>query len=161
MTEAEVMKELAVAFEYTYKHDDWVTPLSEVLQGVSSEEALWLPAPKGKSIWDITLHLAKWNENIVERVYWREPSHPEEDAHWPKPPRAPTEADWLEAQGRLDRSIRSVGEMLASASLDKIQAGKYGLADVLCRFAHLAYHIGQMTKIREQYEHRRPVDGTA
>jgi hypothetical protein len=27
--------------------------------------------------------------------------------------------------------------------------GPYGLADLLCRFIHNGYHIGQITKMRE------------
>jgi hypothetical protein len=149
MTDIEVMAQLQLAFEYTYLHDDWVTPLAELLGGVSMSEALRRPTPNGKNIWEIVLHLAKWNENIVDRVQWRDPQRPDEDAHWPKPPLNPTEEAWLAAQTRLDESFAAVAHMLETVSLDEIQASKYCLGDLVCRFTHAGYHIGQITKIRE------------
>ncbi len=151
MDDVEVMKQVQIAFEYTYLHDDWVTPLSELLDGVSLEEALWKPSPESNSIWRIVLHTAKWNENIVDRVEHRDSARPGEDAHWPQLPDPADEQGWQDAQARLKRSFELVANMLANASLEKIQASRYGLGDVLCRFTHIGYHFGQITKIRESY----------
>ena len=39
--------------------------------------------------------------------------------------------------------------------LDKINASPYGLGDLICRFTHNGYHLGQISKIREFYEVKR------
>ncbi len=144
MTDSEVMQELQKAWEYTYLHDSWVTPLAEVLAGVDMQAALHRPSEDRRTTWEIVLHMAKWNENIVERVEGVSISPTDEDHHWPEMPTNPTPEKWEEAKQRLDRSIERVAEMLWTVSLDKIQASEYGLADLLCRFVHMGYHLGQI-----------------
>ena len=148
MTENAVRKELDIAFEYAYLHDDWVNPLAEALDGVTAEAALWRPSADGKGIWDIVLHLAAWNENIVERTKTGEKTHPKEGA-WPPPPDSPDPVAWETAKKRLSDSIEEVRNMIRTTSLDDLQAAPYGLGDLLCRLTHLGYHLGQITKLRE------------
>lgn len=148
MTEKEIVQAVDVAFEYSYMHDDWVTPLDEALEGLSADEASRSPKPGAKSIWEIVLHLAVWNENIVARVKTRAVSRPEEGA-WPPLPANASEDAWQQAQSRLRQSLLSVRDLLQSTTLEQIQASPYGLADVLCRLTHNGYHIGQFVKIRE------------
>ena len=38
---------------------------------------------------------------------------------------------------------------LETNSLDALAGSPYGLGDLFCRFIHNAYHIGQITKLRE------------
>jgi len=68
VTEETVKSIVKTAFEYSYLHDSWVHPLSEALEGLNAEQACWRSCDQCKSIWDIVLHLAVWNENIVQRV---------------------------------------------------------------------------------------------
>src|SRR3569832_2583651 len=100
MEESEVRKQLDIAFEYCYAHNVWVNSLDDALAGVTSRAALWRPIPPGKGIWDIVLHLAVWNENIVERTESGERVHPEE-GEWPATPDHPDEAAWAAAKRRL------------------------------------------------------------
>lgn len=148
MTEAELRRELALAFEYSYRHDDWVTPLDEALEGLTAETARWSPRSDVLSVWAIVLHLAAWHEDIVERVRTRARQHPAEGA-WPPLPQAADEAAWTAAKARLDASLEAVRAMIEVTPLDVIQAGPYGLADLICRFTHNGYHLGQITKLRE------------
>jgi hypothetical protein len=39
--------------------------------------------------------------------------------------------------------------MLETASMTQIENSKYGLPELLCRFIHAGYHIGQIIKMRE------------
>ena|ERR1041385_297268 len=147
MDEQAFKHEVLTAFEYSYKHDDWVNPLDEALAGVTAEEAAWRPGPKGKGIWDIVLHLAVWNENIVERMKTGEASRPAEGA-WPEPSPTRNEAAWQAAQQRLWDSLAALHAYIETNPLDSLK-GHYGLGDLFCRFIHNGYHIGQITKMRE------------
>ena len=143
-----IKREIIIGFEYSYLHDDWVNPLSEALEGVTAKEAIWRPGPDAKGIWDMVLHMATWNENIVERIETGE-TVGALDGHWPAPPVVPDEAAWEAAKKRLWNSLDSIQRTLESSSLEKIQSGGYHLGDLLCRFTHMGYHLGQITKLRE------------
>ena len=147
-TQEDFKKVIAVAFEYSYLHDDWVNPLENALAGVTVEQALWRPAPGSKGIWEIVLHLAAWNENMVERVRTGKAVRPAEGSWAPLPSNA-DEEEWREAKQRLWNSLDSVREMIESTSLEAIEQGPYGAGDLLCRFIHNGYHLGQITKMRE------------
>ncbi|HWD40250.1 MAG TPA: DinB family protein [Fimbriimonas sp.] len=148
MNEREMLREVAVGFEYSYQHDDWITPLDEALEGLSAVQASWKWTPDSKCIWEIVLHLAVWNQNMVDRVRTREQSRPVEGA-WPSLPPVCDEAGWEAAKERLRDALRSFEQMLETTTLDEIQASPYGLADLLCRLTHNGYHLGQISKMRE------------
>jgi hypothetical protein len=148
MDEQAMKRNVLVAFEYSYQHDDWVNPLAEALAGVTAAEAAWRPGPKGKGIWDIVLHMANWTENIVERMRSGEKARPAEGA-WPPPPAVPDEAAWEAAQRRLWDALAALRAYIETHSLDELAGSPYGLGDLFCRFIHNAYHIGQITKMRE------------
>lgn len=148
MTEDDLRRDLLVAWEYTYMHDDWVNPVDEALSGVTPKEALWPPSPDGKGIWEIVLHLAVWNENIVERIETGQNTRPEEGA-WPALPETTDDVAWESAKKRLTDSLESVRKMLETVPWENVEASPYGLPDLLCRFTHVGYHLGQITKIRE------------
>lgn len=148
MTEERVRELLQSAFEYSWLHDSWVTPLEEALDGLDPSGALWRPKPSAKCIWEIVLHVAVWNENILDRIESGEKSRPAEGA-WPPLPDKRTEREWREATERLRLSVSALGEAIRTTPLAKIEASPYGTGDLLCRFAHMAYHIGQIAKMRE------------
>ena len=141
-------KEILAGFEYSYQHDDWVTPLEEALERVTAEQALRKPHNSEKGIWDIVLHLAVWNEDIVERVRTGERCHPAEGA-WPPSPSSPDGAAWEAAKKRLWDSLAAVTKMIETSPIETIQSSPYGLGDLFCRLTHNGYHIGQITKLRE------------
>ncbi len=148
MNEAQIKRELLLAFEYSYRHDDWVEPLDALLAGLSPAQALWSSRPDVPSIWAIVLHLAVWHENIVERILTGEDARPAEGP-WPPLPAAKDEVSWNTARKRLEDALDSVRTTIEATPLDTIQASPYGLGDLLCRFTHNGYHLGQIVKIRE------------
>ena len=152
-----VQKEMLIAFEYCYLHDDWVNPLKDALDGLNAGQAARKLSAESKSIWEIVLHTAVWNEDIVTRVRSKERSRPAEGA-WPAIQGAGMEQDWDRDKKRLWDSLESVRAMIESGSLDEIQAGPYGIADLLCRYIHNGYHIGQITKMREFMDSDKPED---
>lgn len=154
-----VQREVLIAFEYAHNEEDWVFPLKEALAGVTAQEAAWKPDPrdpKQKCVWQIVLHMTAWTENIVQRMAQRQrgdrPGGPPE-GHWPALPAVLDEAAWAEAQRRLWESLAALRVHIEMTPLDAMldygNAGYSHLADLLCRFFHNAYHIGQITKLRE------------
>src|SRR6185369_15078626 len=97
MTDQETRELLSTAFEYSYLHDDWVYPLSDGLEGISAEQAAWRPGPELMGIWDIVLHVAVWNENIIERIETGEKARPSEGA-WPARAPSLTDEEWERAR---------------------------------------------------------------
>ena len=143
-----VKSHILTAWEYAYLHDDWLNPLAEALEGVSVEDALWRPGPNTKGIWEIVLHMAAWTENIVERMRTGERALPAEGA-WPALPENTDQPAWESAKARLWQSLEDLRQYLDSGPPEVVMSGPWGLADLLCRFIHNAYHIGQITKMRE------------
>ena len=148
MNEEDVRKLMLIGFEYSYVHDDWVNPLTDALEGLTLEQALWSSGPKSRCIWEIVLHLAVWLENIVERIQSGEKARPSEGA-WPPLPDVRDEADWEASKKRLWDAEELVKETILTAPMEKLNGPPYGLGDLMCRFNHNAYHIGQITKMRE------------
>ncbi len=150
MDEREIVQALRSAFAYSYRYDDWVSPIFDELSGLTLREALWKEGPEGRSIWEIALHLAVWNENIVARVQTGTERRPPEGS-WPELPESTDSHAWSETWSRLRNSYEAVDRMLRTCSLTQIQASPYGLPDVILRFTHSGYHIGQIVKIRAFY----------
>lgn len=150
MDDEALRKEIGVAFEYSYLHEDWVNPLSEALAGVTPAQALWTPKPgEVEPIWRIVLHVALWNENIVERIRTGEATFPPDRKPWPDLPEERTEEAWEQAKKRLWDSLALVKTTIETAPMEKILGMHYGLGDLFCRFNHIAYHVGQITELKE------------
>lgn len=147
-SEAEVRSLLLTTLKYSYQVDEWVPTLLETLEGVSASKAAERPAPGSKGIWDITLHLAVWNENMIERIETGEKAHPKE-GNWPELPAELTQEAWDQCVSRAVKSSDELFSYLQTATLDKLRSSPWGLEDIACRFLHNAYHIGQIVKIRE------------
>ena len=147
---------MLIAFEYTHHEEDWVTPLEDALAGVRAQEAAWKPGPDIKGIWEIVLHMAAWTQNIVERMAQRQrremPGKPPQ-GDWPALPTPLDEAAWEAAQQQLWDALSAlrthIEETPPAAMLDYGNVGYSHFDNLLCRLIHNAYHIGQITKMRE------------
>lgn len=148
LNDAETRELLAAMLEYSYASEEWVFPLAESLEGIRFDQAAWRPGPEMMGIWDIVLHVAVWNENIVARVETGEEVRPEEGA-WPARAEPMGEESWRAAQDRLWKSLTALKCLVEEGSPEKIRASPYGYPDLVCRFLHIAYHAGQIVKIRE------------
>ena len=76
------------------------TPIG-ALRGVGAEEAWWRPAPRRKSIWMLTLHIAYW-KYAIRRVLdgSGRGGFPRGPSNWPPPPDRPDAA--LKYEGEID-----------------------------------------------------------
>lgn len=157
--EQAVRRDVLAAFEYAHNEDDWVTPLADALAGVTVQEAAWKPgegSPDVRCIWQIVLHMMAWTDNIVQRMAQRnrgEPPGKPPEGDWPPLPATMDEAAWENAQRRLWDALAALRAHIETtppaALLNQGNVGYSQFADLLCRLIHNAYHIGQITKLRE------------
>lgn len=153
-----VRDDTLIAIKYSHDEDDWVTPLAEALEGVSAEDAEWtpvIPSDKVKSIWEIVLHMALWTENMLVRMHGDPKARPEEGS-WPSMPKDRSEEAWEAAKARLIEAVESLRREVKSGDMAVLTTPIEGwgnlLEDILCRTIHNAYHIGQITKMKQWRE---------
>jgi hypothetical protein len=154
-----VRRDVLIAFEYAHNEEDWVFPLADALEGVTAQEALWKSDPNDpeqRCIWQIVLHMTVWTENIVDRMGQRmrgEPMGKPEEGAWPSLPTPLDEAAWEASKQRLWTALTALKAHIETtpltAMLDQGTVGYSQLADLFCRLIHNAYHIGQITKLRD------------
>ena len=147
--------ELLDTLRRSFDGDAWHGPaVADAIKGVTDVVAARRVAGGAHSIWEITLHLAAWANEVERRLHGNEPGEPEE-GDWPV-----TGGSWREAVQRVqearDRVIRRV-EALAEAELDtpvgrtrdpSLGTG-FSYAGIIAGLAqHNAYHAGQIMLLR-------------
>ncbi len=133
---------------YAYQEDEWVPELQETLSLISADQAKWKPSPEAKCIWEICLHVAVWNDNIIERIETGSKARPIE-GNWPPLPSSLSKEAWNRARVEVVDSANRLYEYLQEVPIEKIEASPWGIADLTCRFLHIAYHTGQIVKMIE------------
>lgn len=139
---------LVTTLRYSSDEEEWVEPWRMVLTGLTAEQAAWRPGRELKGVWEIVLHVTVWNENLLERARLGTPVQPPEGS-WPSLPEAPTEEAWSAAKVRFWASLDALSAYVRTAPLEEMAAAPHGFADLMCRFIHLAYHAGQVEKLRQ------------
>lgn len=56
------------------------------------------------------------------------------------------------AQKRLADSLSAIRESIETVPMLQLEQNAYGIPDLLCRFTHIGYHLGQITKMREMWD---------
>ena len=135
--------------------EPWHGPSTkDILQGITAEQAAAHPIPGAHSIWELVLHLAAWNGEVVRRLEGNAPAMPQEGDY---PDIGDTsEAAWQQARERLDASQARVLDTLArltDADLDRpggsisdraLGTGVTHRTMVEGLLQHAAYHSGQI-----------------
>jgi hypothetical protein len=140
--------------------EPWHGPsTTDVLKGVTAEQAAAHPIPGAHSIWEIVLHLAAWQGEAVRRLEGNAPTLPEE-GDWPEVG-DPSEAAWRQARERLDATHSRLLDTLAGlidADLDRpggsvtdraLGTGGTHRTMVEGLLQHAAYHSGQIVLLRK------------
>jgi len=99
----------AIADQLARAHDGdaWYgEPTMRVLRGVTAEQASHRPIARAHTIWEIVLHMASWQREVLRRLRTRAARDPE-DGDWPAPP-VPTDEGWREAVERLQAAHREL-----------------------------------------------------
>ena len=147
--------ELLDTLRRSFDGQAWHGPsVAEAISGVSQRMAAQRPPGNAHSIWELTLHIASWSNEVTRRLHGNEPAEPEE-GDYPK-----IEGSWEDAPKRVagarDRALAIV-EKLTEGDLDK-RVGEHpdaalgtgftyaGMIEGLAQ--HNAYHAGQISILK-------------
>jgi uncharacterized damage-inducible protein DinB len=132
----------------------WHGPsVSEVLEGVTAQQAAARPLPDGHSIWEITLHIATWERVGRRRIDESAPIDVSDDEDWPRVEDTSDEA-WKNTldevrrnHGALRQAIRGLDEArLAEIVPGTIYSFYFLLHGVI---QHDLYHAGQIALLKK------------
>ena len=137
------------------------TPVG-ALRGVGAAEAWWRPAPRRKSIWMLTLHIAYW-KYAIRRVLDRSgrSGFPRGPSNWPSPPDHADTARWLEDVALLKLEHARLVEAVAALPAGRLgrrppSSRRWTYGDLVSGIAvHDAYHTGQIQLMKRLYRERR------
>ncbi|HVF40735.1 MAG TPA: DinB family protein [Gemmatimonadaceae bacterium] len=129
------------------------------LRGVSAAQAVWVPAPGRKSIWQLALHIAYWQYAVRRRLEGGEaPRFPRSPANWPTVPSKPDTMLWAG-----DVALLKSQHAQLVATIAKIPSSRYGtalpdgkrwtLGELIVGIAqHDAYHTGQIQMLKRLWK---------
>lgn len=153
-------EELLDTLRRSFDGGAWHGPaLSEVLADVSAEEARWKPAQHVHSIWEITLHVAGWANEVAARLGGRKPQEPD-GGDWPECGCADNDG-WEDAMQRvfaardaLLAAVRALGEedldRVIGSPDSSVGEGVSAYGTALGVAQHNAYHAGQIAVVKKQ-----------
>jgi hypothetical protein len=130
------------------------TTLRGSLRGVTSDQALWRPAPGRHNVWELAIHAAYWKYAVRRRLaggatgsFERKPSN------WPGIPNPPDAKAWKKDIALLETEharLREVVSGLAAADLERRSPkGVWSYAEEIHGVAaHDLYHTGQIQLIK-------------
>lgn len=136
------------------------TPLG-ALRGVTVQQALWAPAPRRKSIWALTLHLAYWKYAVRRQLEGSERgAFPRRPANWPVVPAIADVRSWLADVALLRAEHERLLGVAKSLDLRQLQqyprsARRWTRGELLVGIAmHDAYHTGQIQMLKRLWRER-------
>ena len=130
--------------------------LSEAVDDVQADDALYRLRDEGRCIWEIVLHAAYWRHEVAHAVTGggiallaRGPEN------WPALPKLTNESTW-----KADREVLAVSESALLAALDTLDVdrwtavpnggGDWTLGQLATGLiAHDAYHVGQVILLKK------------
>ena len=135
-----------------YSDNAWHGPgLRKILQGVNSTKAFARPLADYRSIWELVLHISKWEEVFTLRLEGQTITEPAE-GDWP-PVHDRSESAWQNALQFLDTAHEKLMESLSRLNDSDLQnkvAGKnYTVAHMMHGIVrHHVYHAGQIALLK-------------
>src|SRR5262245_1815177 len=138
----------------TFRGPMWHGPaLTQVLEGVTHEQAAAKPIAGAHSVWELVLHASAWAEIARARVRGERLADPPPEEDWP-PVGTTGLDDWQLAIERLRESHRALAAAVRDLSDEALDA-KVGeleyTVDVLLHgvIEHSTYHGGQIMILRK------------
>jgi uncharacterized damage-inducible protein DinB len=136
-----------------YQENAWHGPsLRKVLSGVNASQALALPLPDYRTIWELVLHISKWEEVFCLRLKGHAMTEPDE-GDWPPVGSDTSESAWQNALQFLDKAhdglIEIISELKDSDLLRTVAGKDYNVAFMLHGIVrHHVYHAGQIARLK-------------
>ena len=145
-----INSQLKRAFEGKAWHGPSVT---EVLAGITADQAAAHPIPGGHSIWEIALHIATWERVGRRRIQESAPIDVSDDEDWPTVTDTTPEA-WARTLEDLTinhQSLRAAIKELDESRLEDIVPGTvYNVYFLLHGvIQHDLYHAGQIALLKK------------
>jgi uncharacterized damage-inducible protein DinB len=157
MTEVQRIKD---QFQRAFNGEAWHGPaVLKILDGVTAQQAAAHPIPGAHSIWELTLHIAAW-ENACRRRLDGDPAQLSDDEDWPKVEDTSDEA-WRTTQQRLRDNHAALLNAISAvddSKLDRpiIEDPKIPFSSVYVTLhggvQHDLYHAGQIAILKKALE---------
>jgi hypothetical protein len=150
-----VVSSLLEQLDEAYDRQSWHgTNLRGSLRGLTSDQALWRPAPNRHNIWEIATHAAYWKYAARRRLSGeKRGAFPRKGSNWFPSPISPTEAQWRADVDLLGESHRRLREAVAPLTDADLRRRAPGGKETIARLvrgvaAHDLYHAGQIQLLK-------------
>ncbi|RKP58007.1 DinB family protein [Cohnella endophytica] len=151
MTKIEMLLQ---GWDVAYGKEDWYPPFSDVLSGVTVEQALWKPTGEHvNTIWETLNHLLFYKERFLNRLTGEEAEYPAgvtNDDTFVVP--TATDEEWTRTQERFKAVHLGIREKLVAFTEEQVEEKipQTKIAIWLQNLAmHDAYHLGQIVFLRK------------
>ena len=146
-------RRIADQLRRAFHGEAWHGPaVKEALAGVSARQAAARPLASAHTIWEITLHIAVW-EDVVRRRLLGETVAPSDAEDWPRAGEGGERA-WADLLARLEAGNRALHDVILAydeSRIDQPPANNRSAAYVLMQGAiqHDLYHAGQISLLKK------------
>jgi uncharacterized damage-inducible protein DinB len=138
-----------------YKKRAWHgTNLRGSIRGLTTQQAVWRPAPTRHNIWEIVVHTAYWKYIVRRRLLGeKKGSFPLKGSNWIKRPLEMTEKAWrndIRLLAGMHQSMCKAIVLLKTSDLNRKPAGsKVSNVSIISGIAcHDVYHAGQIQLLK-------------
>lgn len=140
--------------EFVASNNSWHASLTELLDSVTPEEAVWRPEGGGHTIYELAVHLAYSAEEVISRLQGNTPQW-HEDQSWVQSPQPLTADAWESLKARIIRARQKLAEKVADMGDQRLEAPREGnkppFLDLMLQIIHHeAFHAGQIALLRRQ-----------
>ena len=147
-------------FERAFNGEAWHGPsVLELLEGVTAPQAAAHPIPGAHSIWELTLHIAAW-EDACRRRLEGDPAQLSDDENFP-PTTDTSEAAWESAKRKLIDVHRRLLDVIATTDDSRLDQPIIDSTETTFSTAyvtlhggvqHSLYHAGQIAILKKAIE---------
>jgi uncharacterized damage-inducible protein DinB len=128
----------------THNVEDWFVPISVAIDGLTAEQAKWIPGNGGHSVGQLAYHLLFWNTDTLAR-FKGEPQ-PKFSGNNDETFNDFDAKQWDDTIKKLNQVLTDWEKAVQAADDKKIQDNASLIAHV---GAHNAYHVGQIIYVRK------------
>ncbi|HEV7473917.1 MAG TPA: DinB family protein [Pyrinomonadaceae bacterium] len=141
-----------------YISEAWHGPaVSEILKGITAQQAATRPLPEGHSIWELVLHITVWLQACRRRLKG-DPAQLDTAGDWPKVINTGDQS-WNEAKRTMTQAY--VELMSAIVLLDESKLDQPIIAGMSSNYVtlhgviqHTLYHAGQIALLKKAISER-------